>query len=177
MENVGEMSRFFSFSCKRQDILTKALDKYPAIKAKKLKDVCKTWWIQRIDSLNIFYEMYEVIMEVMQEIFELKDNSSTKATVFLIIVKNCFQNLYAKEFAFSLNIEEKKPRCTKRQANRANIEGSDIETELSLQFFSGEQIFLKGFSLHPTYFKTCHFEDLRDFAEKYELFLPCISLV
>ncbi|OAF68522.1 hypothetical protein A3Q56_03770 [Intoshia linei] len=48
--------------------------------------------------------------------------------------------------------------------------------ELSLRFFSGQQIFLKGFSLHPTYFKTSHFEDLKEFAEKYELFIPCISL-
>ncbi|OAF69200.1 hypothetical protein A3Q56_03066 [Intoshia linei] len=46
--------------------------------------------------------------------------------------------------------------------------------ELSLQFFSDQQIFLKGFSLHPTYYKTSHFEDLKEFAEKYELFLPYI---
>ncbi|OAF69894.1 hypothetical protein A3Q56_02363 [Intoshia linei] len=50
------------------------------------------------------------------------------------------------------------------------------KAELRLRFFSGQQIFLKGFSLHPTYFKTSHFEDLKEFAEKYELFLSCISL-
>ncbi|OAF66743.1 hypothetical protein A3Q56_05503 [Intoshia linei] len=70
----------------------------------------------------------------------------------------------------------KKTRCTKRQSNRANMEGSDIETEFSLQFFRYQQIFVKGFSLDPTYFKTRHFEDLKEFAEKYKLFLPCISL-
>ncbi|OAF69888.1 hypothetical protein A3Q56_02330 [Intoshia linei] len=50
------------------------------------------------------------------------------------------------------------------------------KAELNLRFFSGQQIFVKRFSLNPTYFKTSHFEDLKEFAEKYELFLACISL-
>ena len=47
----GEMARFFKFSAKRQRLLDKAISSVcPAANSKKLKDTCKTRWIQHIDS-------------------------------------------------------------------------------------------------------------------------------
>ena len=48
---IGEMARFFSYSAKRQRLLDKAMDSLSSPpNAKKLKDACRTRWIQRIDS-------------------------------------------------------------------------------------------------------------------------------
>ena len=47
---IGEMARFFSYSAKRQRLLDKAMDSLSSPpNAKKLKDACRTRWIQRID--------------------------------------------------------------------------------------------------------------------------------
>ena len=48
---VGEIARFFNYSAKRQRLLDNAIDSTDsAPRAKKLKDACKTRWVERIDS-------------------------------------------------------------------------------------------------------------------------------
>ena len=55
---VGEIARFFSFSAKRQRLLDVAIDSCDSTpKAKKLKDACRTRWVQRIDSYAVFLEL------------------------------------------------------------------------------------------------------------------------
>ena len=56
---VGEIARFFSFSAKRQRLLDNmAIDSCDSTpKAKKLKDACRTCWVQRIDSYAVFLEL------------------------------------------------------------------------------------------------------------------------
>lgn len=55
---IGEMARFFHYSAKRQRLLDKAIDvACPSAHAKKLKDTCKTRWIQHIDSYTVFLEL------------------------------------------------------------------------------------------------------------------------
>ena len=55
---VGEMARFFSFSAKRQRLLDKAIEACDSSpRAKKLKDACRTRWIERIDSYAVFLEL------------------------------------------------------------------------------------------------------------------------
>lgn len=52
---IGEIARYFKFSAKRQRLLDKAIDiLIPTASAKKLKDACKTRWIQHIDAC-IYY--------------------------------------------------------------------------------------------------------------------------
>ena len=47
---IGEIARFFSFSPERL-LLEKAIDKLdPTPRAMKLKDVCRTQWVERIDA-------------------------------------------------------------------------------------------------------------------------------
>ena len=38
----------------------------PAPKAKKLKDACRTWWIERIDSYIIFLELIPAEHKALQ---------------------------------------------------------------------------------------------------------------
>lgn len=53
---VGEMARFFKYSPKRQRLLDKAIDlcycNSSSQKAKKLKDACRTRWVERIESYH-----------------------------------------------------------------------------------------------------------------------------
>ena len=61
------MARFFKFSAKRQALLDKAMDTaIPAPKAKKLKDACRTRWIQRIDSYIVFLELIPAVHKTLQ---------------------------------------------------------------------------------------------------------------
>lgn len=59
---IGEMARFFRFSAKRQRFLDRAIDsECPGASAKKLKDACKTRWVQHIDSYAVFMELLPAI--------------------------------------------------------------------------------------------------------------------
>ena len=50
---LGEMARFFNFSAKRQRLLDRAIEACTSTNsAKKLKDACRTRWVDRIDSCN-----------------------------------------------------------------------------------------------------------------------------
>lgn len=51
-------ARFFCFSAKRQRLLDRAIHRFtPAATSKKLKDACRTSWVQRIDSYIVFLEL------------------------------------------------------------------------------------------------------------------------
>ena len=59
---IGEVARFFKFSAKRQRLLDRALEGKP----KKLKDACRTRWIQRIDAYAVFLELLLAIHTTLQ---------------------------------------------------------------------------------------------------------------
>ena len=61
---IGEIARFFQFSPKRQLLLDKAIDKGCA--PKKLKDACRTRWIERIDSYTVFLELMPAVYMTLQ---------------------------------------------------------------------------------------------------------------
>lgn len=59
---VGEIARFFKFSPKRQRLLDKAIDSFDStLKANKLKDACRTRWVERIDSYVVFLELLPAV--------------------------------------------------------------------------------------------------------------------
>ena len=59
---LGEIARFFSFSPKRQRMLDKAIEASDTTpKAKKLKDACRTRWVERIDSYAVFLTLLPAI--------------------------------------------------------------------------------------------------------------------
>ena len=53
------MARFFSYSAKRQRLLDGAIETCikSTTSAKKLKDACKTRWVERIDSYAVFLQL------------------------------------------------------------------------------------------------------------------------
>lgn len=69
---VGEIARFFSYSPKRQRLLDKAIDLLDSagssVKAKKLKDACRTRWVQRIESYTTFLELHEAVHQSLEAI-------------------------------------------------------------------------------------------------------------
>ena len=65
--DMGEIARFFRFSAKRQRFLEKAVDiASPGSSGKKLKDACRTRWIQRIDAHAVFLDLLPTAHMVLQ---------------------------------------------------------------------------------------------------------------
>ncbi|XP_065667641.1 52 kDa repressor of the inhibitor of the protein kinase-like [Hydra vulgaris] len=63
---VGELSYFFNYSENRQKFLEASiLEREPQMHKKKLKDICRTRWIERIDGLNTFLEHYLSIFHAL----------------------------------------------------------------------------------------------------------------
>ena len=64
---VGEISRFFSFSAKRQRLFHRAIEaSNHTSKAKKLKDSCRTRWVERIYSYAVFLELLPALHMCLQ---------------------------------------------------------------------------------------------------------------
>ena len=64
---IGERARFFSYSAKRQRLFDKAIELvHTPTKSRKLKDACRTRWVQRIDSYTVFLELIEPLYHTLQ---------------------------------------------------------------------------------------------------------------
>ncbi|OAF71013.1 hypothetical protein A3Q56_01248 [Intoshia linei] len=90
--------------------------------------------------------------------------SSSKPTLIFCASRSSVQNtasVLLKQHRLSLTTEIK--NILRIQSSL--LSDKVLQAELSLRFFSGQQIFLKEFFLHPTYFKTSHFEDLKEFMK------------
>jgi len=66
---ISEIAKFFNYSPKRQHFFEHIIDtESPNETKKKLKDLCKTRWVQRIDSYTVFYDLYASIIKTMEAI-------------------------------------------------------------------------------------------------------------
>ena len=66
---VGEISRLFKYSPKRQRLLDKAIDSCDSLThSKKLKDACRARWVERIDSYSVFLELLPFVLMSLQAI-------------------------------------------------------------------------------------------------------------
>ena len=64
---ISEIANFFNYSPKRQHFFEHVIDsETPGEKKKKLKDLCRTRWVQRIDSYTVFYDLYSAITKTME---------------------------------------------------------------------------------------------------------------
>ena len=85
MNIVKEVSDFFNYSPKRQEALLSMIQEtMPEEKRSKLTDVCRTRWIERIEGLDDFLELYPAVVRTLEmiKINENKkwnDESCTKA--------------------------------------------------------------------------------------------------
>ena len=93
---VGEIARFFNFSAKRQRLLDRAIEaSNHSSKAKKLKDCCRTRWVERVDSYAVFLELLPALHMCLQAMVDQNSHTDlgidwswdgetiTKATGFL----------------------------------------------------------------------------------------------
>ena len=66
--SLVKLQGFFKFSAKRQQLLDKTIDLVcPLEKKRKLKDACRTRWIQHIDSYAVFMELLPAVNRTLQE--------------------------------------------------------------------------------------------------------------
>ena len=64
---IDLIARFFHLSSRKQRMLDMAIDSCDSTpKAKKLKDACRMWWIERIDSYSIFLELLPAVHTCLQ---------------------------------------------------------------------------------------------------------------
>ncbi len=81
---ISEIAKFFNFSPKRQHFLEHVIASIsPAEKKHKLKDLCRTRWVQRIDSYIVFYDLYPAIVKTMEFRVWWDSETLTKANGFL----------------------------------------------------------------------------------------------
>ncbi|XP_057295877.1 52 kDa repressor of the inhibitor of the protein kinase-like [Hydractinia symbiolongicarpus] len=94
LERVKELSYFFNLSQVRQQLLEANILRHcPEAKKKKLIDVCRTRWIERIIGLDIFQELFVAIVYTLEDMSMNLDkkcnrDTSTKATSLLHLVTN-----------------------------------------------------------------------------------------
>ena len=80
MNKLQCVQEFFDFP-KGLSLLSGMIDEcdLPQIKKKKLKDCCRTRWVQRVDSFTIFLDLFKVICDALSHISEIfKDFFSRK---------------------------------------------------------------------------------------------------
>ena len=66
---IGEIARFFNFSPKRQRLLDACIDEIDSIPhAKKLKDACRTRWVERIASYATFLQLLPAVNTCLEAI-------------------------------------------------------------------------------------------------------------
>lgn len=89
---LGRVFSYFAAHPKRQRILEKSIDEtQPGSAVHKLKDLCRTRWVQRLDALNLFQSLHPSIVACMENICtggttEWSADSVTDARTLLLAI-------------------------------------------------------------------------------------------
>ena len=68
LDQIKELSYFFNYSEPRQKILDTCVENYvPNSSKKKLKDICRTRWVERITGLDDFEELFIPIVFCLEQ--------------------------------------------------------------------------------------------------------------
>ena len=66
---ISEIAKIFNYSPKCQNFFERVIEvEAPNESKKKLKDLCRTRWVQRIDSYTAFYDLYPSVIKTMEAI-------------------------------------------------------------------------------------------------------------
>ena len=69
MGTMHELTNFFRFSRKRESLLLDKIEEVcPQSSHTKLKEICKTRWVQRLDSMEVMTELMDAVVETLEEI-------------------------------------------------------------------------------------------------------------
>ncbi|XP_057316859.1 52 kDa repressor of the inhibitor of the protein kinase-like [Hydractinia symbiolongicarpus] len=90
LDNIKEISYFFNFSQVREDMFVKNIELYaPDSLKNKLKDVCRTRWIERVEGMDTFQELYVPLVFTLEEMFVQRqcniDTSSKALSLYKLI--------------------------------------------------------------------------------------------
>ena len=104
---VSEIAKFFNYSPKRQHFFEHVIEaEAPNESKKKLKDLCRTRWVQRIDSYTVFYDLYPSLIKTMEAISIRSSEYGdwTWDTDTLIKARGFLHQLLSFEFLVAFNI-------------------------------------------------------------------------
>ena len=74
MGSISEVSKFFEHG-KRQDKLEEVIEReLPDVKKKRVKPLCRTWWVERHDALEVCVDLYPVIVQALHDIAHGEDS-------------------------------------------------------------------------------------------------------
>ena len=126
MSTIGEISRFFSFSPKRQNLLEEILEASPVeSKRRKLVDLSRTRWIQRHEGFEAFMELFESVHTCLLTIEEpgpervFDRESKIKASGFR-------HQMESSEFVIALVVASKVLACIKPLSVKLQKRSQDI---------------------------------------------------
>ena len=69
MDAIKAISCFFNMSPKRQEHLEKVIKgNFPEVTRKKLLDVCRARWLERMDGVDLFEDIFLAILMTLEEI-------------------------------------------------------------------------------------------------------------
>lgn len=101
MDAIKSISYFFNLSPKRQRHLEKLIgDHFPEKKRKKLLDVCRTRWLERIDGVDLFEDLFSAIVMTLEDICNASAKSFNKDTVSK--ANSLFKLIYNFDFVVKL---------------------------------------------------------------------------
>lgn len=68
MNTADQIVRFFEFSPAKQNTLEDAIDRYGEVEfqKKKLKELCRTRWVERHDALDVFIDLVPAVVETLE---------------------------------------------------------------------------------------------------------------
>ena len=107
MTNIKEISYFFNFSVPRKNCLeVKILLYCPESLKHKLRDACRTRWVERLEVMDILEELFvplyfSLVMEENNDTVHCNNETSTKAESFFKLVDD-FEFIFILVAALSI---------------------------------------------------------------------------
>ena len=104
---ISEIAKFFNYSPKRQNFFESVIEvEAPNESKKKLKDLCRTRSVQRIDFYTAFYDLYPSVIKTMEAIDTRSSDFGdwSWVTDTLVKARGFLHQLLSFEFVVAFNI-------------------------------------------------------------------------
>ena len=130
MAVVGRVYQFFSAHPKHQGAFEKAVsERQPSSSSRKLKDMCRTRWLQRIDAADIFMRLYLSVVEYLENI--CNDGARLWSQDSLTDARGLLLAITTTDFVSALVITNSCLKYLKTLTASLQAEAKDIVTAVS----------------------------------------------
>ena len=130
MAVVGRVYQFFSAHPKCQGAFEKAVsERQPSSSSRKLKDMCRTRWLQRIDAADIFMRLYLSVVECLENI--CNDGARLWSQDSLTDARGLLLAITTTDFVSTLVITNSCLKYLKALTASLQAEAKDIVTAVS----------------------------------------------